>query len=447
MPVLAFIATICLLLFPAVSPAQGETPAAERAATIGLVMERAIASNLITGGVVVVGNRDGIIHTAASGQMSRTPGAPSLSDRTIFDLASLTKAVATAPAVMKLVDEGRISLLDPLSRWFPEFRRSPRANVTIINLLTHTSGLADFDLRRGDGIKTAIRKAAAARMREPAGKSFNYADINFILLGELIQRASGKTLDKFCQEEIFAPIGATDTMFLPPQGLAAMIAPTIDYSSGVVQDRNARRLGGVAGHAGLFGSARDLALFARLMLGGGTIDGKRIFSERVVSQMTTPYISGGSVLRGLGWDITSPYSAPKGAFFSEYSFGHTGYSGTSIWIDPRQDLFVVLLTTRLNYRDTKVFNQFRSDVSTIAAATFRPSGGLPSVPATEVAKVTMNLIQATYQPTRPVRATRTAGTRSRIIQVASASPEKRSAYMKKSSKKQKRKGYVRSRRA
>jgi CubicO group peptidase (beta-lactamase class C family) len=366
--------------------------------TIDLLMERAIDRQLIAGGVVVVGNHDGILYSTAKGPLSPSPGAPPLTDRTIFDLASLTKVIATTPAIMKLLDEGRISLLDPVDKWIPEFSGNGCEQITILNLLTHTSGLNDFDVPSSNAMGGAILKAAAARHRARPGTSFNYADINFILLGEIVHRVSEKTLDVFCHDEIYAPMDANSTMFLPPQIMSENIAPTLGFRGGVVQDMNARRLGSVAGHAGLFSSAQDLARFARLVLGGGVIDGKRILSERVVTQMTAPYFySNGSVVRGLGWDMESPFSAPKGSLFSEVSFGHTGYSGSSIWIDPQRDLFVVLLTNRLNYRDVKSFNNLRRDISTIAAADFARTADLQRLSQPlEVARITAELLRPSW---------------------------------------------------
>ena len=193
---------------------------------------------------------------------------------------------------------------------------------------------------------------------------------------------------------------------------------------GTVQDQNARRLGGVAGHAGLFSSADDLARFARMLLGRGVIDGRRIFSERVVAQMTAPYFySSGTIIRGLGWDIESPFSAPKGSLFSEGSFGHTGYSGSSIWIDPHRDLFVVLLTNRLNYRDVRMFNQLRRDVSTIAAAEFwTPADDLEQPPLLEVARITADLLRP------PVRPRHASAPRIKAFRVAVATTEKKMAH-------------------
>lgn len=369
----------CLLCCSTPLFASDELQDSGRTATIDFLLERAVSRSLIAGGVVVIGNHNGILYTTARGAISTAADALPLDDRTLFDVASLTKVLATTPAIMKLLEEGRITLMDPLTRWFPEFEGSGREDITILNLLTHTSGLNDINLNTSETITSLIQRVAEQKNWRLPGNLFHYADINFILLGEVVHRASGLTLDSFCRERIFAPLGTRETMFLPPHERIAAIEPTLgsnnEMSSGTVQDGNSRRLGGVAGHAGLFSSAADLARFARLLLGGGVIDGKRIFTDRVIAQMIAPYFySNGTVVRGLGWDIDSPFSAPKGSFFSDMSFGHTGYSGSSIWIDPQRDLFVVLLTTRINYRDTKQFSRLRSDISTLAVAAFWESG-------------------------------------------------------------------------
>ena len=374
---LRIFAITCLLAFPSILFAADDIPLTGRV-TIDDLLDRAVSNKLISGGVVVIGNHAGILRTIARGRLNADPAAPPISAHTIFDIASLTKVTATTPAVMKLLEQGRISLLDPLSRWFPEFRGSGPEEITILSLLTHTSGLADFDMGVERTMETAVSKAAAQPHRP--GSRFHYADINFILLGELVRRVSGMPLDVFCREQLYEPLGLQETMFLPPGLLAGTIAPTSGPSVGIVQDLNARRLGGVAGHAGLFSSAEDLGRYARLVLGGGDLNGKRILSERIISQMTAPYFcSSGSVVRGLGWDRKSPFSAPKGIFFSDSSFGHTGYSGSSIWIDPERDLFVILLTIRTNYRDTGMFSQLRSDVSTIGVADFSRTGDKPGI--------------------------------------------------------------------
>ena len=369
----------CLLCFSTPLHASDDLMEAGRTTTIDFLLEQAISRGLIAGGVVVIGNHDGSLYTSSRGRLNTDVNSPLITERTIFDVASLTKVLATTPAIMKLLEDGRITLMDPLTRWFPEFNGSGHENITILNLLTHSSGLDDIAVAVEDPIKTTLQKVAAQKNRNKPGSHFRYADINFILLGELVRRSSGITLDVFCNDRIYNPMGTHETMFLPPRELAGSIASTMgssrEFSSGIVQDENARRLGCVAGHAGLFSSAADIALFSRMMLGGGMLNGKRIFPEQVLSQMTTPYFySNGTVVRGLGWDIESPYSAPKGNFFSKMSFGHTGYSGSSIWIDPQRDLFVILLTTRLDYRDTRLFSRLRSNISTLAMEAFRQSG-------------------------------------------------------------------------
>jgi serine-type D-Ala-D-Ala carboxypeptidase len=367
---------ILFLLFPALQlQASDELMDAGRTVNIDFLLEKAIEQKLIAGGVVVIGSRDGILFKTAKGRLNSSEESMLLSENTIFDVASLTKVTATTSAVMKLLEAGAISLMDPLTRWFPEFAGSGREDITILNLLTHTSGLEDFALSMDGAISDAIRRVIIQENWKLPGNRFRYADINFILLGELVQRVSGKPLDVFCREHIFQALGMYNTLFSPPRELGSFIAPTMEanyeMSSGTVQDYNARRMGGVAGHAGLFSTASDLSRYARMLLSGGVLDGRRVFSERVVSQMTAPYFySNGNVVRGLGWDIESPYSAPKGIFFSEMSFGHTGYSGASIWIDPYRNMYVIMLTTRLEYRDTRRFKRLRSDISSLAVALF-----------------------------------------------------------------------------
>jgi CubicO group peptidase (beta-lactamase class C family) len=322
-----------------------------------------------------VGNHKGILYSSARGQTSTSGTTSPIDERTLFDVASLTKVIATAPAVMKLLENGRITLMDPLNRWFPEFIGTGREEITILNLLTHTSGLEDATISGADPIRSAIQNAASQKNWNPYSNRFRYADINFILLGELIQRASGQTLDRFSQEHIFAPLGMADTMFIPPAEMIRFIAPTIgpdkQLHAGIVQDENARLLSGVAGHAGLFSTLFDLSRFAVMLLDRDELKSRPLFSQRIVSQMTAPYFySGGRVVRGLGWDIYSPFSSPRGRHFSDMSFGHTGYSGSSIWIDPERDLFVILLTIRLDYRDIRHFSMLRSDISTLAASIF-----------------------------------------------------------------------------
>lgn len=351
---------------------------AGRAASIDVILTNAIRHGLIAGGIVAIGNHSGELYSTAQGRLYPDVTAPPLSERTLFDTASLTKVFATTPAIMKLLERGDIHLLDPLTRWFPEFEGTDREEITILNLLTHSSGLDDIEVETENPIGTLIEKTILHNNGIMPGHRFRYADINFMLLGELVRRATHTPLDRFCTEQIFAPAGMAETGFLPQTGTTG-IAPTLNrnnlLTAGVVQDSNAQRLGGVAGHAGLFSTCSDLNRFATLMLNGGRVNGTDIFSGRVITQMTSPYFyNDGRVIRGLGWDIHSPFSSPRGGSFSETSFGHTGYSGSSIWIDPEKDVYVILLTVRLDYSHIHQFNQLRSDISTLAVTIFsKPS--------------------------------------------------------------------------
>ncbi len=345
-----------------------------RAVTIDVMLENAIRRGLISGGVVAVGNHTGQLYGTTQGRLYPDAAVPLITERTLFDTASLTKVIATAPAIMKLLEQGKISLFDPLTRWFPEFEGSERDEITILNLLTHTSGMDDVEITKDDPLKSLIDKAIVQNNGTLPGNRFRYADINFILLGELVKRAGHMPLDRFCAEFIYAPIGMAETAFQPSTE-SAVIAPTAgmnkELKAGVVQDLNSRHFGGVAGHAGLFSTISDLNRFATMVLNKGTYNGVQVFKERVITQMTSPYFyNSGRVIRGLGWDINSPFSSPRGNYFSDMSFGHTGYSGSSIWIDPEQDLYVILLTVRLDYAHVRQFSQLRSDISSLAVSIF-----------------------------------------------------------------------------
>jgi CubicO group peptidase (beta-lactamase class C family) len=345
---------------------------------IDALFNDAISRNLIAGGVVLIGGRERVFFQKAYGRVSSLPGASDMTVDTVFDIASLTKVVATTPAVIKLAEQGRISLLDPVVKWFPEFAGQGKESLLILNLLTHTSGLDDQPIPKDtpNPLQSVIERAAAQKLKGQVGSRFKYADLNFILLAELTRRVAGVSLDVYTHDSFYLPLGMADTAFNPrdKSRCSATICDEISLQ-GEVQDQVSRRLGGVAGHAGLFSTAGDLGRFCRMMLSGGLLDGKRVLQQRAVEQMTAPYFSrGGDVIRGLGWDISSPYSAPRGGGFSKVSFGHTGYSGTSIWIDPVSDTFVVLLTARLDYRNVHEFNRFRGEISTAASAVF----GIPT---------------------------------------------------------------------
>jgi uncharacterized protein YbbC (DUF1343 family)/CubicO group peptidase (beta-lactamase class C family) len=326
-----------------------------RFARIGQAARREIAAGHIPGAVILVGHQDRIVYRMAFGLREVDPCPEPMRVDTIFDLASLTKVVATTMAVMKLVDEGRIRLDAPAAKYWPAFAARGKGGITIRELLMHTSGLppglsSRFHWTGYDGAMAAV---IATRPRYTPGNRFCYSDINFIALGEIVGRVSGMPLDVFCQKEIFKPMGLKDTFFKPPASLKYRIAPT-DYQGhglrwGRVSDPTAHRMGGVAGHAGLFSTVNDLAVFCETLLQGGVCRGKRILSAKAVAAMEKPRrIPGSSVKYGLGWDVLSPYSKVFDTSFPAGSFGHTGYTGTSIWIDPRSDTFLIILTSRLH---------------------------------------------------------------------------------------------------
>ncbi|MGE0043051.1 MAG: serine hydrolase [Vicinamibacterales bacterium] len=363
----------------------------------GLVSE-AIDAGLTPGAVVLVGQHDRILYEKAFGRKTTGPDAEPLTTDTIFDLASLTKVVGTTTAVMQLVEQGRIRLSEPVARLLPGFGRYGKDAITVRHLLTHTSGLRpDVDL--GDGWTGHDAAMALAIDEVPTagpGERFVYSDINFFVLGDLVARVSGLPLDRYLRERVFGPLGMRDTGFRPAAPLRGRIAPTercLEMDAwpcnhpgappllGVVHDPTARRMGGVAGHAGLFSTARDLSRFARMLLGGGTLDGARVLSPVTVARMTSPATPAGlPAVRGLGWDIDSPFSSNRGDLFGRGSFGHTGFTGTSIWVDPASGMYVVFLSSRL-YPDGKGdVTALRGKVATVAASALavRPADAPPA---------------------------------------------------------------------
>jgi len=338
-------------------------------------IETAIASHKCPGGVLWL-EHDGVAYHKAYGQRALVPKREPMTEDTIFDLASLTKVVATTPAVMLLVERGQVQLDAPVRTYIPEFTGEGRELVTVRELLTHTSGLPpDIETKTGwHGWATAIKKACAEKLASPPGTTFKYSDINFILLGEIVQRVTRMPLQDFVQREIFEPLKMKDTGFLPlERGIKLKrIAPTeiVDGKPlrGVVHDPTARKMGGVAGHAGLFSTASDLARYARMMLNLGELDGVRIFQPETVRLMTSnqtpPAVD---VLHGLGWDIDSPYSGPRGSLFPISSYGHTGWTGGSLWIDPFSKTFVIFLSNRNHPTEAGNVIALRRQLGTLAA--------------------------------------------------------------------------------
>jgi uncharacterized protein YbbC (DUF1343 family)/CubicO group peptidase (beta-lactamase class C family) len=336
----------------------------------------AVDKELIPGAVVEIGHNGAVVYRKAYGSRALLPKQERMTEDTIFDAASLTKVIATTSCLMKLFEEGKLRLNDPVTEYLPEFQGG-KSPITIRNLMTHFSGLRpDLDLQpHWSGYETGIQKALIDKPQGLPGVRFVYSDINYILLGEIVHRLSGKTLAVYAKEQVFEPLGMKHTRFLPPAEWYSRIAPTeLDPESGqpiraVVHDETARDMGGVAGHAGMFTTAEDLGRFAQMMLDGGLVEGKRIFQAATIEKFTSPQSPPGQpVVRGLGWDINSPYSSNRGELFPIGSYGHTGFTGTSLWIDPSSKTYVILLTNSVHPHRGKSLSSLRSRIATIAAA-------------------------------------------------------------------------------
>lgn len=320
---------------------------------IGVAIHEARGEKRLPGGVLWLERQDVSFHRAY-GMASTRPVSTVAQGDTIYDAASLTKVVATTPAVLLLHERGKLNVQDPVRVHLPEFTGQGREAITIRQLLTHTSGLRpDIPVNGWSGHQECIAKCMAELPRAAPDERFIYSDINFQLLDEVVRRVSKKRLDVFCSEEIFGPLKMHDTGYNPPAAKRKRIAPTTVTDGkallGVVHDPRARKTSGVAGHAGLFTTAPDLARYARMLLQAGELDGVRLFKPETVQLMTsvqTP--SSLPARRGLGWDIDTGYSSPRGHKFPLGSFGHTGFTGPSLWIDPHSKTFVVFLCNRVH---------------------------------------------------------------------------------------------------
>jgi len=341
-------------------------------AQMDAAVERSVDLGNTPGGVLWL-EREGLFYARAYGQRSRVPEELPMTLDTLFDAASLTKVLATTPAVMLLVERGQIRLDSALKTYLPEFEGDKREQVTVRHLLTHTSGLRPVLPARPDwsGRERALKLAFAEAPVDNPGTRYRYSDVNFILLGELVRRLSGKPLNLFVTEEFYRPLDMRDTGFLPAGRLKERIAPTEKRPDGVlhgvVHDPTSRRMGGVAGHAGLFIAARDLARFARMLLNDGELEGVRVLSKESVRLMTSVQTPRHLVRRGLGWDIDSPYASPRGRHFPIGSFGHTGWTGTSLWVDPFSKTFIIFLANRNHPTEAGNVVPLRRELGTLAA--------------------------------------------------------------------------------
>ena len=345
------------------------------------LIEAAIAEDKIPGAVLLVGHGGQVVYRKAYGRRALVPSSEPMTVDTIFDCASLTKVVATTSSLMKLFDAGKLRLDDKVTAYLPEFQNG-KSDITIRDLMTHYSGFQpDFDLDPpwsgyASGIERALREVPVA----PRNTKFIYSDTNFILLGEIVHRLSGIPLDQFAVQQIFRPLGMTETMFNPPASLLPRIAPTERQKDGqiirgIVHDPRSRLMGGVAGHAGMFSTADDLGRFCQMMLNKGvnpSADATRppqIFNPNTVDLFTSPQSPAGlPAVRGLGWDINSPYSGNRGELFpAGTSYGHTGFTGVSLWLDPTSQTYVVLLTNAVHPEVRKPITALRKSVATAVA--------------------------------------------------------------------------------
>jgi uncharacterized protein YbbC (DUF1343 family) len=341
------------------------------------VIEGAITAGRVPGVVVRI-EHGGAVYQKSYGAKAVAPEFLPMTYDTIFDSASLTKVIATAPAIMLLAERGKLRLDDKVDHWITNFKAHGKGAVTIRHLLTHTSGLRPSLSSKPSwsGLAKAIDLAKEERLTAQPGTKFRYSDINFILLGEIVQLASGQMLDEFTSKHIYQRLGMRDTGFLPPFEKRSRIAPTERVDGqilhGIVHDPTARRMNGVAGHAGLFTTAADLSRFAQMMLNGGKLNGRRIFKSETVRLMTSVHTPKGMMAkRGLGWDIDSPYSSPRGNHFKIGGYGHTGWTGGSLWVDPATQTIVILMTSRTHPDGNGNVIALRREVATLTAEALR----------------------------------------------------------------------------
>lgn len=362
---------------------------AERLATIDRVVRRGITAGGYPGASVVIGRRGAAVMQKGFGHQGWTPSSPEVdADKTIYDLASLSKVIGTTTAAMILFDEGRLDLDAPVSTYLPEFVGGNKELVTVRHLLTHRSGLpAGRELWRMTSSATDAKQIVInTPLACQPGACFVYSDLGADVLGWVVESVAGLRLDTFLSERVFKPLGMNDTFYNPPDSVRYRVAPTEvtpprGYPlKGQVHDENAFALGGVAGHAGLFSTAADLAVFAQMMLNGGVYDDVRIFSDSTVSLFTRRTAG----TRALGWD-TAEGQGGSGEYLTQSAYGHTGYTGTSIWIDPDRQMFVVLLTNRVHAararRPAKVIADVRADLADAAALSVEDTDQILNMPA------------------------------------------------------------------
>jgi uncharacterized protein YbbC (DUF1343 family)/CubicO group peptidase (beta-lactamase class C family) len=354
----------------------------EQLTSIEEIAKKAIRTGKIPGAVILIGNQEKVLYRRAFGYRALVPHRLPMTIDIIFDLASLTKVIATTIAVMQLVEKGYLGLEDPVSKFWPEFGINGKEGITVQELLTHCSGLRPgLDLEpKWSGYDKALGMIAAEKPVLTPGSRFIYSDINFQILGELVRRISGQPLDLYCSEHIFKPLGMKDTGFSPSPELRQRIAPT-QYQHknkgkmlcGEVHDPISYEMGGVSGHAGLFSTADDLSIFAQMLLNGGDTKGVHILSPLMVEKMTTPQTPRSKMaLRGLGWDIDSPFASNRSELPPLGSYGHTGFTGTSIWIDPVSKTYIIILTNQVHPKGKGDVRPLRLEITTLISTALGP---------------------------------------------------------------------------
>ncbi len=347
-----------------------------RLAYIDEIVEEGIRQEKMPGSVVLIGRRAGIAYHKAYGNLSLKPDVRPMLTDTVFDLASLTKPIATATSIMLLVERGQIDITKPVADYEPDFANNGKESITVLQLLTHQSGLipdnpiADY-LQSADD---AFRRLLLLKPVATPGEKFMYSDVNFIMLGYLVKKITRLNVHEFSRQEIFSPLGMTETGYNPSEPLRERAALTQEregrWMRGEVHDPRAYKLDGIAGHAGLFSTASDLSRYATMLLNKGELSGRRIFKPETIDFMTTPVkVTGG--LRGLGWDIRTGYSSQRGDMMSSRAYGHGGFTGTSLWIDPVRDLYVIFLSNRVHPDGKGSVNPLIGRVSTVAVASLQ----------------------------------------------------------------------------
>ena len=366
-----------VLLLAALSCCAVETINLDRLNRIEPIVQAAIDRHDIPGAVVLILNHDTIVYRKAFGNRALTPKKESMTIDTIFDLASLTKPIATATCIFKLIEEGQLKLDDPIAKHWPAFAANGKAKVTIEDCLLHRSGLTpDNSIADYVGNRDEIMdRVAELSLIYPTGTDFRYSDVGFIVLGEVVQRLTDTPLDTFAKETIFEPLKMSDTSYNPKT--KERVAPTSSRKGepirGNVHDPRAFALGGVAGHAGLFSNADDLARFCRMLLHQGELDGQRILSPLAVRLLLEPVKLADGNIRSRGWDVATAYSSQRGELFPKGDgFGHTGFTGTSIWIDPPSQTAIIILTNRAHPNDKGSVTTLRHKIATIVAGAIIP---------------------------------------------------------------------------